>query len=40
MRHVDYMVDRMGIDHVGLGSDFDGATMPHDLVDVPDCPSC
>ena len=24
VRHVDYMVERMGIDHVALGSDFDG----------------
>ena len=32
------MVERMGIDHVGFGSDFDGATMPHDLVDVAGLP--
>ncbi|MEZ4719200.1 MAG: dipeptidase, partial [Caldilineaceae bacterium] len=38
VRHVDYMVERMGIDHVGFGSDFDGATMPHDLVDVAGLP--
>ena len=25
------MIDRMGIDHVALGSDFDGAVMPQDL---------
>ena len=25
VRHVDYLVDRMGIDHVAFGSDFDGA---------------
>ena len=29
--HVDYLVDRLGIDKVGLGSDFDGAMMPGDL---------
>lgn len=34
--HVDYIVDLIGIDHVGLGSDFDGATMPNDLEDVSD----
>jgi membrane dipeptidase len=28
IRHVDYLVDRMGIDHVALGSDFDGAVVP------------
>lgn len=28
VRHLDYMVERMGIDHVALGSDFDGAVMP------------
>ena len=37
-RHVDYMVDRMGIDHVAFGSDFDGATMPQDLKDVAGLP--
>lgn len=34
VRHAAYLADRIGIDHVGLGSDFDGATMPHDLRDV------
>lgn len=24
IRHIDHMVDRIGIDHVGIGSDFDG----------------
>lgn len=38
VRHVDYMVERMGIDHVALGSDFDGATMPHDLRDAAGLP--
>lgn len=38
VRHVDYMVERMGIDHVALGSDFDGATMPHDLKDAAGLP--
>jgi membrane dipeptidase len=31
VRHVDYLVGRMGIDHVALGSDFDGAVMPEEL---------
>jgi membrane dipeptidase len=38
VRHVDYMVERMGIDYVALGSDFDGATMPGDLRDVAGLP--
>lgn len=38
VRHVDYMVDRMGIDHVALGSDFDGATMPAELRDAAGLP--
>ena len=38
VRHVDYMVARMGIDHVGLGSDFDGAVMPGDLRDAAGLP--
>ncbi len=37
-RHVDYMVDRMGIDHVAFGSDFDGALMPQDLKDAAGLP--
>ena len=32
--HVAYLVDRIGIDGVGFGSDFDGATMPAALGDV------
>jgi membrane dipeptidase len=31
VRHIDYLVARMGIDHVAFGSDFDGATMPDEL---------
>ena len=27
VRHVDYLVERMGIDHVAFGSDFDGAIV-------------
>ena len=34
VRHVDYMVERMGIDCVALGSDFDGATIPEDITDA------
>lgn len=32
--HVDYMVARMGIDCVALGSDFDGATIPEGITDA------
>lgn len=31
--HIDHAVDLIGIDHVGIGSDFDGASMPADLKD-------
>jgi membrane dipeptidase len=27
-RHVAYLADRMGVEHVAFGSDFDGATVP------------
>lgn len=36
--HIDYVVDLIGIDHVGLGSDFDGATMPVGIDTVVDIP--
>lgn len=32
--HVDYLVDRIGIDRVGFGSDYDGALMPDGLADA------
>lgn len=32
--HIDYLVDRMGIDCVALGSDFDGATIPNVIGDA------
>ena len=31
VRHVDYLAERMGIDHVAFGSDFDGAMVPAEL---------
>lgn len=34
VRHVDYLVEKLGIDGVALGSDYDGATMPEDISDV------
>jgi membrane dipeptidase len=32
--HARYVADRIGVEHVGLGSDFDGATIPAGLGDV------
>jgi membrane dipeptidase len=32
--HIDYVAERIGIEHVALGSDFDGAVMPADLPDA------
>jgi membrane dipeptidase len=34
VRHIDYMVERMGIDCVALGSDYDGATIPGEISDA------
>ncbi|MBE9638190.1 dipeptidase [Salipiger mangrovisoli] len=34
LRHIDYLVERVGIDHVGLGSDFDGTFMSRHIGDV------
>lgn len=39
VRHARYVADRIGVEHVGLGSDFDGAHMPDDLADVTALPS-
>lgn len=36
--HVDYLVERIGLDKVGLGSDFDGALMPAELRDAAGLP--
>jgi membrane dipeptidase len=36
--HIDHAVKVAGIDHVGLGSDFDGATMPLGMDDVAKLP--
>lgn len=39
IKHIDYMVKIMGIDHVGLGADFDGAeSFPKGMNDVRDYP--
>lgn len=38
VRHARYIADRIGVEHVALGSDFDGAKMPEDLGDVTGLP--
>jgi membrane dipeptidase len=37
--HVDYLVEKLGIDGVALGSDFDGALMPNALSDCSKLPN-
>ncbi len=39
VRQIDYLVERLGIDHVGLGSDFDGTTVPQEIGDVSGLPN-
>jgi membrane dipeptidase len=36
--HARYVADRCGVDHVALGSDFDGATMPAEVPDAAALP--
>jgi membrane dipeptidase len=38
VRHITYLVDRIGIDRVALGSDFDGATIPSAVGDASGLP--
>ena len=38
VRHIDYIAQRIGIDHVAFGSDFDGATIPEEIHDVTGMP--
>jgi membrane dipeptidase len=38
IEHIDHVVKLVGADHVGLGSDFDGATMPEGLEDCSKLP--
>ncbi|WP_298819357.1 dipeptidase [Chloroflexus sp.] len=38
VQHIQYMIERMGIDHVGFGSDFDGALMPAAIGDARGLP--
>ncbi|PSP55408.1 peptidase [Halobacteriales archaeon QS_1_67_19] len=36
--HVEYVADRIGVEHVALGSDFDGATIPESVGDATGLP--
>ena len=38
IEHIDHAVKVAGADHVGLGSDFDGATMPIGMEDASKLP--
>ncbi len=38
INHIDHAVKLVGAEHVGLGSDFDGADMPYGMEDVSDIP--
>ncbi|HZT91870.1 MAG TPA: dipeptidase [Gaiellaceae bacterium] len=38
VRHVAYLAERMGVDHVAFGSDFDGATIPAELDGIAGLP--
>ena len=38
VRHISYMAERMGIDCVGFGSDFDGTRIPDAVGDVTGLP--
>ena len=37
-QHARYVADRIGVEHVALGSDFDGATIPREVGDVAGMP--
>jgi membrane dipeptidase len=38
VRHVDYLVERIGVERVGFGSDFDGAKIPREIRDASGLP--
>ena len=38
VRHTDYLIEKLGVDHVGLGSDFDGAVIPEAIATVEGLP--
>ncbi|MEJ2095566.1 MAG: dipeptidase [Deltaproteobacteria bacterium] len=39
VKHITYAIERMGVDHVGIGSDFDGTTIPDGIGDVSGLPN-
>src|SRR6266478_5511335 len=39
IEHIDHAVKAAGVDHVGLGSDFDGANMPYGMEDATKLPA-
>ncbi|MEO6298534.1 MAG: dipeptidase [Paracoccaceae bacterium] len=39
LAHLDHLITHLGEDHVGLGSDFDGATIPKGITDVTGVPA-
>lgn len=39
LRHLDHLIEHAGEDHVGFGSDFDGATIPQGIGDVTGLPA-
>ncbi|MET0527450.1 MAG: dipeptidase, partial [Microvirga sp.] len=38
IRHMDHLIEHVGVDGVGFGSDFDGATIPAEIGDVRGLP--
>ena len=38
VRHFSYIAERIGVDHVAIGSDFDGTTIPLEMGDVTGLP--
>ena len=39
LRHLDHLIAHLGEDHVGFGSDFDGAEIPEGIADVAGLPN-
>ncbi len=39
LRHLDHLIAKLGVDHVGFGSDFDGAMVPGQIRDVTGLPA-
>ena len=39
LSHLDHLITHLGEDNVGLGSDFDGATIPQGIGDVAGLPA-